>query len=400
MKSTPSPHSGSATSLQRDTSQQETLTSDRSSMSSPTTSEATTSAISSPGSVSGRSLSGSPGGLTTDLFGQEVAPVLPSQRPESARRAHAARAACLSGALDELATQYARTAAMHGLPMPAIYGRSCGASSPSAALQESLASRLRRQRGWSGSPEYAVRWRSADTLLGPRISRLQAVERRTSDSGFSGWPTPMAGNPGKPGQYNPAGNTDSSRRTEALMAGWATPRARDHKGNGVSIERRKMGVADSLDMQCKLVDPAEAAKLTGWTTPTAHDVSPRGSGQKARHGTKHGCADLNADARMVGWPSPTTPNGGRSMSPDKMDATGRTADGRKHTASLEHAVKFCGRASPSSVTTERPDASPATKRAGLNPRFSLWLMLGPFAIAWASCGEAVTRSRRSRRRNS
>jgi len=30
------------------------------------------------------------------------------------------------------------------------------------------------------------------------------------------------------------------------------------------------------------------------------------------------------------------------MSTDKMDATGKTIDGRKHTASLEHAVKFAG----------------------------------------------------------
>ena len=31
---------------------------------------------------------------------------------------------------------------------------------------------------------------------------------------------------------------------------------------------------------------------------------------------------------------------------EKMDATGRTADGKKHTASLEHAVRFVGWATP------------------------------------------------------
>lgn len=40
------------------------------------------------------------------------------------------------------------------------------------------------------------------------------------------------------------------------------------------------------------------------TTPQAHDTSPRGKGQKAKHGTKHGCADLNADAALTGWPTP------------------------------------------------------------------------------------------------
>jgi hypothetical protein len=42
----------------------------------------------------------------------------------------------------------------------------------------------------------------------------------------------------------------------------------------------------------------------GWTTPQAHDSSPRGRGQKAKHGSKHGCADLNADAETAGWQTP------------------------------------------------------------------------------------------------
>jgi len=48
---------------------------------------------------------------------------------------------------------------------------------------------------------------------------------------LAGWPTPMAGSPGTE-DYNPAGNTDSSRKTVALLAGWATPTAQDHsRGN-------------------------------------------------------------------------------------------------------------------------------------------------------------------------
>jgi hypothetical protein len=37
------------------------------------------------------------------------------------------------------------------------------------------------------------------------------------------------------------------------------------------------------------------------------------------------------------------------MAIEKMDATGRTIDGRKHTASLEHAVKFAGWSTPRTV---------------------------------------------------
>lgn len=49
---------------------------------------------------------------------------------------------------------------------------------------------------------------------------------------------------------------------------------------------------------------------------------------------------------FIGWPTPCTPSGGRSMSIAKMDATGRTADGKKHAATLEHAVKFAGWPTP------------------------------------------------------
>jgi hypothetical protein len=41
-----------------------------------------------------------------------------------------------------------------------------------------------------------------------------------------------------------------------------------------------------------------------WTTPQAHDVTARGKGQKVKHGTKHGCADLNQDAALAFWPTP------------------------------------------------------------------------------------------------
>ncbi|BBL75452.1 hypothetical protein MishRS11D_25500 [Methylomagnum ishizawai] len=82
--------------------------------------------------------------------------------------------------------------------------------------------------------------------------------------------------------------------------------------------------------------------LCGWRCPDAHrrggcyaDPGKVMARMEAGH-------QVNLEDRAVlsGWPTPNTPSGGRSVSPDKMDATGRTADGKKHTASLEHAVKF------------------------------------------------------------
>ena len=61
----------------------------------------------------------------------------------------------------------------------------------------------------------------------------EATENRRSELrkavyGMAGYPTPMAGNPGKPGQYNPAGNTDYSRKVEAMMG-------KDIKGHGLTL---------------------------------------------------------------------------------------------------------------------------------------------------------------------
>jgi hypothetical protein len=68
--------------------------------------------------------------------------------------------------------------------------------------------------------------------------------------------------------------------------------------------------------------------------------TPSGGPNSKSTATHTGGMDLDGVATLSAVPTPCTPNGGRSMDPDKMDATGRTLDGRKHTASLEHAVKL------------------------------------------------------------
>ena len=140
------------------------------------------------------------------------------------------------------------------------------------------------------------------------------IEDQAAMMEMAGWPTPMAGSPGTD-EYNPAGNTDSSRKTVALLMGWPTPAANDGNG-GKGIPRGMNSTGKMPNGSKTTVGLSAAAKmLAGWTTPTAHDTSPRGKGQKLKHGTKHGCADLNADAILAGPapfgftadPNPTTP---------------------------------------------------------------------------------------------
>ncbi len=179
--------------------------------------------ISSPGSEGGLTLSDWLTGRMIVQCGPEVAPASRSAPPASGWEP--------------------QTAAISGLSFAAL--------SPSAALQQSLESRLRAALDANGSPEYALTWKLWDMPSGPPICALRASARRISDNACSGWPTPMAGSPGSD-TYNPAGNNDSSRKTVSLVSGWATPRARDYKGHGQTIARKEMGMQpDNLDCQIR-----------------------------------------------------------------------------------------------------------------------------------------------------
>lgn len=59
----------------------------------------------------------------------------------------------------------------------------------------------------------------------------------------------------------------------------------------------------------------------GWTTPQAHDVTGRSRGQKAIHGTKHGCACLVREAEMASWPSPRAENSEGGRDPETVLAS-------------------------------------------------------------------------------
>jgi len=64
-----------------------------------------------------------------------------------------------------------------------------------------------------------------------------------------------------------------------------------------------------------------------------------------------------SDSGSGSWPSPCTPNGGRSMSIEKMSATGKTLDGRKHTVSLEHVAKFASWPTPNAGPQNDQDST-------------------------------------------
>ena len=72
------------------------------------------------------------------------------------------------------------------------FGPCSPASSESAVLQRSLGNKLQALLGESGSLEFSTTWRTWDMPGREPICALRGSARRTNDSGFTGWRTPMA----------------------------------------------------------------------------------------------------------------------------------------------------------------------------------------------------------------
>jgi len=239
-----------------------------------------------------------------------------------------------------------------------IFGQHGSHSSSSVALQSSLESKLRATTDLDGSMLYSLTWSDAVTPSGRRICRL-AASRRTSGNGFSSWPTPRqdAASSGSIGYARTATHNPGVTLTDAArMAGWSTPQA---------------GQASSGYAEDK-------------TRPTSN-------GNRGGHRGN----ELLRQANAAGWATPTVSQaGGTARQYRAIEA--------KH-GGCGLAITDLGLQVSTWIRGEMPSGSIASTesaaRSQLNPRFSLWLMGYP--TAWASCGEAVTRSsRKSRRRSS
>jgi hypothetical protein len=381
---------GSAISSQLDLWQTATSTNATSATSNRRTSRVTRNATSLPALAFGRSHCDGPDGLTAEKSGRD-----PVHVSLSARQAEAL-----------------------GLVTTDISGQRGSGSSASARLSRLLASKYQARTARLGSTLYRLTWKHCGTPAGRWLSVQQASGRRTSDSGFIGWPTPTATDAERRGattarsdalHLNAASQLaagwatphesdhrpghasrmhDTSRinlNDQAMLAGWSTPKAEDAESTGFSAKRLASGkTPDNLHSQTKML-------LSGWPTPTSFD-SVESWGGRRKNGERNGggnCPSLrHLAADLAGWSTPASRDY-RTPNHQTYADRGGGAKGEQLNNQVAHVIPGA------SLNGSRA----ATESCGLlNPDFSLWLQGVP--AMWRSYAPRGTRSTRTSRRKS
>lgn len=153
----------------------------------------------------------------------------------------------------------ARQAKEKGLLTSGTCGPRSSISSASAALSQSLASRLQVVTALHGSTLYHLTWKERATPAGRSIPALRASVRRISDNGFTGWPTPTGSNHTGTGAGNREGGLNLQTAVE--LSGWPTPRTVE-TGHSTGNPARTFAPKRRLE---------DMIFLAVWVTPAARD---------------------------------------------------------------------------------------------------------------------------------
>ena len=156
----------------------------------------------------------------------------------------------------------ARQAKEMGLMTSGTYGQPSSTSSASADLSMSLANRLQQVTQTHGSTLYRQTWKEWPTPSGLCRLRQRASVRRTSESGPTGWPTPVANTNPQPETKRGLQHVSGAAR----LTGWQTPVANDSTGSTHCYSGKN---SDGTPKVC-LKLPGSVL-LAGWVTPTTRD---------------------------------------------------------------------------------------------------------------------------------
>lgn len=228
----------------------------------------------------------SPAGPTTAPCGPDRALARRSRQQAKASNVLTVVANVICATLAEPDISSASIAGVIAMQTRDTFGLNFPGSSASAALQSSLANKLRARTEGCGSTLYRLTYSTHPMALQEPIFALRASVRRISDSGsiglpttttrdwkhgcaclvrdadLAGWPTPTVGNATGSQMAKDASPTgrrpDGSKATVSLnavgqLAGWPTPRANDGTGAKVPLGRQG-GIA--LKTAATLAGPA------------------------------------------------------------------------------------------------------------------------------------------------
>ena len=221
---------------------------------------------------SGPTPSDSPESLTITPAGPDRARARRSRKPDAKSTALSAKAETLSGALDELAQQYALTAATYGLPTSGTYTRSGGGSLFDAAPQSSGVSRLVRRTELLGCRLYEHHWKLQPMILGPAISRLQALAHRQKGKDYSSWAAPTKRDH-KDGASKGTAPINALLGRQVWLVPWAAPKATDGAGGRTTCT--KGGGNVHLDKQARLVGSGPTPNGSSAKTGSGGPLNPR-----------------------------------------------------------------------------------------------------------------------------
>lgn len=195
-----------------------------------------------------------------------------------------------SGQVPARASLSARQAKERDLLTSGTYGPLSSTSSESADLSMSLANRLQQVTQTHGSTLYKLTWKEWDTPSGLCRLRQRASVRRTSESGPTGWPTPVANTNPQPETKRGLQHVSGAAR----LTGWQTPVANDSTGSTHCYSGKNHDGSPKVCLKLP-----GTALLAGWVTPTTRDWKDT-SGMTAQREGKERLDQLPRQAYTAG----------------------------------------------------------------------------------------------------